>query len=80
MVETVKVNLDKALISLKIMSIVAGALIACAVVYGNLDARIDKIKIDQAVSDGIKQTRLENIEKGMNRNYEAIKDLKKNEH
>jgi hypothetical protein len=76
-VETVKVNLDKALISLKIMSIVAGALIACAVVYGNLDARINQIKIDQAVSDGVKNARLDNIEDDIGFIVQYIKDSKK---
>ena len=51
MTETVKVNLTKAFMSLKIMSTVAGALIACFVVYMNIDSRMDKMEGRQGIMD-----------------------------
>lgn len=75
MVETVKVNLNKALISLKITSIIAGALIACAVVYGQLDSRIDDLKLNQEVSKNVNEIRLENMEKNINRTLKLVEKL-----
>ena len=57
MSETVKINLDKALTSIKIMSAVAGAIIAIFVVYINIDSRIDRIENEQAVYRGVQDER-----------------------
>ena len=76
MVETVKVNLDKAYLSLKIMSIVAGALIACAVVYGQIDKRMDKYEIQQAVEKGVNQEKWRSLEKTLEQISESVKELK----
>ena len=53
MTDTVKVNLDRTLTSLKIISTVAGALIACAMVYGGIDNRMDKLEQEQATFKGV---------------------------
>lgn len=60
MSETVKINLNKTLTSLKIMSIVAGALIAGAYVYGGIDDRMDKIEQRHATFKGIIEERTRN--------------------
>ena len=60
MTETVKVNLDKTLASLKILSTVAGALIACAVVYGGIDNRMDRLEQEQATFKGVIDERTRN--------------------
>lgn len=60
MTETLKINLDKTLTSLKIVSMVAGGLIACAVVYGGIDSRMDKLEMEQATFKGIIDERTRN--------------------
>ena len=57
MAETTKVNLTKTLTSLKIVSTVAGFLIACAVAYANIDARMDRLEMEQATFKGIMDER-----------------------
>jgi hypothetical protein len=61
MTETLRVNLDKTATSLKIISIVAGALIACAVVYGQIDDRMDKLEMEQATFKGVIDERTRNM-------------------
>ena len=75
MVETLKVNLNKTLTSLKIMSIVAGALIACAVVYGQIDSRMDKIEQDQVKFEGVMEERTRNMSSKMDMIYDIVKEL-----
>jgi hypothetical protein len=67
-VETVKVNLDKALLSLKIMSIIAGALIACAVVYGQIDERMDTLE----KNEGIMGERMSNMKETIDKIYDIV--------
>ncbi len=57
MSETVKINLTKALTSLRIISAVAGALIACFIVYMNIDARMDKLELETATFKGVMDER-----------------------
>jgi glycerol uptake facilitator-like aquaporin len=66
--ETVKVNLDKALLSLKITSIVAGALIACAVVYGQIDERMDNTEKKM----GIMEERMNGMKETVDKIYEIV--------
>ena len=61
--ETVKVNLDRTYLFLRITGIIAGALIACAVVYGQLDNRMDKLEKDAAVKDVHIENLKENVSK-----------------
>lgn len=62
MTESVKINLDKALTSLRIISVVAGALIACFFVYANIDNRMDKLEYEQAVFKGVMDERTRNTQ------------------
>jgi len=71
---TVKVNLDKTLTSLKLVSIVAGALIACAVVYARMDDRIDSLEQKQATFEGVMEERTRNTNDRVNDIYDIIKD------
>ena len=64
MTEMIKVNLDRTYLFLRIAGVIAGALIACAVVYGNLDERMDNYEKAKAVS--------ENEMKNMNKDMEKI--------
>ena len=63
---------------LKITGIVAGALIACAAVYGNIDARMDKYEIQQAVEKGVNQEKWKSLEKTLEQIGDDIKELKPN--
>lgn len=74
MSETLKVNLTKTLYSLKIVSIVAGVLIGCAVVYGNIDSRIDSIESAQSKFEGVMEERTRNMSENINRIYDIVKD------
>ena len=69
MTETLKINLDKTLTSIKIVSAVAGALIACAVVYGGIDSRMDSLEQEQATFKGVIDERTRN-------QSEDLKELK----
>ncbi len=73
MKETMKVNLSNTLTSLKIVSIVAGALIACAVVYASVDDRMDKIEQAQVKFEGIMEERTRNMSDNINRIYDIVK-------
>jgi hypothetical protein len=74
MTETIKVNLDRTLTSLKIISIVAGALIACAVVYGGIDSRMDKLESEQATFKGVMDERTRNTQEDVKRIYDIVKE------
>ena len=74
MTETIKVNLDKTLTSLKILSTVAGALIACAVVYGGIDNRMDKLEQEQATFKGVMDERTRNTQEDVKRIYDIVKE------
>ncbi len=74
MTETMKINLDRTLLSLKIISIVAGALIACAVVYGGIDSRMDKLEQEQATFKGVMDERTRNTAKRVDDIYNIVKD------
>jgi len=77
MTETVKVNLDKTLTSLKIISVVAGGLIACAVVYGGIDSRMDKLEQEQATFKGVMDERTRNTQEDVKRIYDIVKEWEK---
>lgn len=68
MTEMLKVNLYSAYLFLRITSIVAGALIACAVVYGNLDKRMDSYETAKAVN----QAKMERMDKDMEKVSEKL--------
>lgn len=51
MTETIKINLDRTYLFLRIVAIVAGAFIGCAAVYGNLDERMDNYEKARAVNE-----------------------------
>ncbi len=74
MTETMKVSLDKTLTSLRIISIVAGALIAAAVIYGGIDNRMDKLEQDQATFKGVMDERTRNTAKRIDDIYAIVKD------
>ena len=74
MTETMKINLDRTLMSLKIISIVAGALIACAVVYGGIDSRMDRLEQEQATFKGVMDERTRNTAKRVDDIYNIVKD------
>ena len=59
MTETIKVNLDRAWLFLRITGTVAGTLLACFVAYNQLDQRMDNLEKAEAV----KQAKLEYMEK-----------------
>lgn len=63
-----KINLDKTALSLRIMSIVAGAMIACMVAYAHIDDRMDKLEQEQATFKGVMDERTRNMQ-------EKIKDI-----
>jgi len=74
MPETMKINLDKTLTSLKITSIVAGALIAIGVGYMNIDSRMDKLELEQSNFKGVMEERTRNMRDNINRIYDIVKD------
>jgi hypothetical protein len=74
MTETVRINLDKTYTSLKIISIVAGALIACAAVYGGIDDRMDKLEQKQATFEGVIEERTRNTAKRVDDIYDIVKN------
>jgi len=77
MTETVRVNLNNTLTSLKIVSIVAGALIAVAVVYGQVDNRMDKLEQDQATFKGVMEERTRNMSDRVDDIYDIVKEWEK---
>lgn len=74
MTNTLKVNLDRTLTSLKIMSVVAGALIACFLVYTSIDDRMDKLELEQATFKGVIDERTRNTAKRVDDIYEIVKE------
>ena len=72
MTETLKLNLDRTFLFLKITSIVAGALIACAVVYGQIDNRIDNLE----KSDAVEKERSRNMNEKINQIYDIVRELR----
>ncbi len=74
MAETLKLNLDRAFTSLRIISIVAGGLIACFVAYANVDGRMDRIEQDQAAFKGVMDERTRNTAKRVDDIYDIVKD------
>lgn len=72
--ETVQVNLNKTLTSLRIISIVAGGLIACGVAWATIDNRMDKIEKAQVKFEGIMEERTRNMSDNINRIYDIVKD------
>jgi len=77
MTEKLNINLDRILTSLRIISVVAGALITCAVVYGSIDGRMDKIEQDQATFKGIMDERTRNTQIDVKRIYDIVKEWEK---
>lgn len=73
MAETLKINLDKTYTSLKIVSAIAGIFISCFVVYNNIDGRMDKIERDQAITKGVQQEWMRNMENNVERIYDIVK-------
>ena len=78
MTETLKINLDRTLTSLKIISVVAGGLIACAVVYGGIDSRMDKLEQEQATFKGVMDERTRNTQEDVKRIYDIVKEWEAN--
>lgn len=74
MTNTMKVNLDKTYTSLKIVSVVAGGLIACFVAYANVDNRMDKLENEQATFKGVMEERTRNMSDNINRIYDIVKE------
>ncbi len=74
MTETLKINLEKTFMSLKIMSIVAGVLIACFVVYANIDDRMDKSEQEQATFKGVMEERTRSMAKRIDDIYDIVKE------
>lgn len=72
--ENMKINLDKTLTSLRIISIVAGALIAIGFGYMNIDSRMDRLELQQSNFEGIMQERTRNMADNINRIYDIVKD------
>ena len=77
MTETLKVNLDKTYTSIKIISAIAGAMIGCFVIYTNVDARMDAIEKKQAISEGVQQEWMRNMENNVERIYDIVKEWEK---
>jgi hypothetical protein len=77
MTETLKINLDKTYTSLKIISTIAGALIACFVVYTSVDARMDKLEQEQATFKGVMDERTRNMSKRVDDIYDIVKEWEK---
>ena len=76
MTELTKINLEKTLTSLKIISTVAGFLVACVVVYGGIDARMDKLEQAQSRFEGIIEERTRNTQEDVRRIYDIVKEWK----
>jgi len=74
MAETMKINLDKTYTSVKIISVVAGALIACFVVYANVDNRMDKLEQEQSTFKGIMEERTRNMSENIAKIYDIVKE------
>ncbi len=53
MTETMRINLDRTLTSIKIISAIAGFILAGFFVYTNIDGRIDAVESEQKVFKGI---------------------------
>lgn len=83
MTETLKVNLDRTYLFLRITAIVAGALISFAVIYGKLDERMDSYEIAQAVDAAKNANRDKQIDKvgeKLDKIYEYIVQTKSGKH
>jgi len=74
MTEVFKINLDRTLMCLKIMSVVSGGLIACAAVYGQIDARLDRVEQAQQKFEGVIEERTRNMAENINRIYDIVKE------
>jgi hypothetical protein len=56
---------------------VAGGLIACAVVYGGIDNRMDKLEQEQATFKGVMDERTRNTQEDVKRIYDIVKEWEK---
>ena len=74
MTETMKINLTKAFMGVKIMGAVAGALIFCAAVYAGIDNRLDKIESAQSRFEGMIDERTKNTQEDVKRIYDIVKE------
>ncbi len=74
MTNTMKVNLDKTYTGIKIMGAIAGVFISCFVVYNNIDNRMDKIEQEQAITKGVQQEWMRNMENNVERIYDIVKE------
>lgn len=77
MAETMKVNLDKTYTSLKIISCIAGGIIGAFFVYMTIDNRMDALEQDAAVTKGVQQEWMRNIENNVERIYDIVKEWEK---
>ena len=62
MTDKLKDNLTKINTSLRIISTVAGALVACFFVYMNIDTRMDKLELETTLFKGVMDERTRNIQ------------------
>jgi glycerol uptake facilitator-like aquaporin len=77
MTETMKLNLDKTLTSVKIISAIAGAIIGGFVIYMNVDSRMDNLEQKVAVSEGVQQEWMRSMENNVERIYDIVKEWEK---
>ncbi len=77
MTETLKVNLDKTLTSIKIVSAIAGAIIGGFVIYMTIDSRMDNLEQKVAVSEGVQQEWMRSMENNVERIYDIVKEWEK---
>ena len=74
MTETMKVNLSKTLTSLRILSAVAGVMVACGIAMAAIDSRMDRLESDQATFKGIMEERTRNMGEKLDLIYDIVKD------
>lgn len=72
--DTVSINLDKTLTSLKIISIVVGVAVSIGICLFWFDARMDKLETDQATFKGVMEERTRNMSDNITRILDIVDD------
>lgn len=80
MTETMRINLDRTLTSIKIISAIAGFIIAGFFVYANIDNRIDMVESEQKVFKGIMDERTRSMATRIDDIYDIISQWEVDKH
>jgi hypothetical protein len=74
MTETMKINLNKATMSLKIVSSIVGVFLTMGIAWSSIDERLDKIEMEQSRFEGVMDERTRNTQEDVKRIYDIVKD------